>query len=309
MRILRGIIHLSDNEKSSVVTIGNFDGVHRGHQAILQQLKQQAKQNGYQSIVILFEPQPFEFFKPQQAPARINSLREKLTLMNETRIDTVLVLRFDNVLANLDAEQFTKQLLNNGLKSKHVIVGDDFRFGKDRRAGFEELEAFGEKNNFTVEQTKTCEHQGRRISSSWVRELFSVGDFDRVAELLGRPYRMCGRVRHGDKRGRDIGYPTINMALNRIKSPLTGVFVTTTILNDGRSLPGVSNIGTRPVFNGKDTLLETHLFDFDEDLYGQQMQIEFHQHLRGEQKFDSVDELKKQIDLDAQNARKFFVGT
>lgn len=306
MRIIRGLNHLSSlKSPGSVVTIGNFDGVHLGHQSILKQLRAKATDNNLETVVILFEPQPQEFFLGQDAPARLTSLREKLTLLQQQAIDTVLCLRFDQFLAAMTAKQFVQTILVDGLTARHVIVGDDFRFGEGREGGFEELRKFGEQANFEVERTATCELEGQRVSSSWIRQILTEDDFQKAKTLLGRPYCISGRVRHGDKRGRELGYPTLNLDINRLKPVIKGVFVSTVIMDNAR-LPAVSNLGTRPVFDGGSILLESHIFDFNQDVYGKYLSVEFHHKIRGEIKFDSIEALKKQIDLDALNARTYF---
>ncbi len=309
MRIIR---HLAKNNSNlmapSVVTIGNFDGGHLGHQSIFKQVKHKAKEMDCESAVIFFEPQPLEYFKPEVAPTRLSSLREKLVIMQESEIDYVVVLGFNKTLAELSGDNFCKDILLEGLNTKHIIIGDDFRFAKNRSAGFKELKAFGEQHGFTIEQAARCEHEGSRISSTWIRESLTKGDFVLANKLLGRQYSISGRVIHGDKRGRELGFPTINIKLNRRKLPIKGVFVTSTRLENGEIYPSVSNIGIRPVFNGKQTLLETHLLDFSGEIYGQKVQIEFHSRLRDEQKLASIEALKKQIDLDVQNAREFHAG-
>ncbi len=306
MRIVRRLNHLSFLESSPrVVTIGNFDGVHLGHQVILKQLRKKADKNACEAVAILFEPQPQEFFNSDRAPARLTSLREKLLLIEQQGIDIAVCLHFDKKLASLSAKQFVLKLLRDGLSTKHVIVGDDFRFGKGREGGFEDLQRMGKENGFEVDRTETCELEGRRISSSWVRQLLDEGNFAQVKKLLDRPYRISGRVRHGNKRGHQLGFPTLNLAVNRLKPALKGVFVSTVIMDNAR-LPSVSNIGTRPVFDGENILLESHIFDFDQDIYGKHLSVEFHRKIRSEQKFDSSEALIEQIALDVISAREFF---
>ena len=306
MRVIR--IHSNDvikNDRPSVVAIGNFDGVHLGHQSIFNQLNDVKKKYDAQSTVIFFEPQPVEFLKPDIAPARLSSLKEKIALMEQHRIDTAVVLRFDQPLSQMSGEAFCKRILVDGLGTRHVIIGDDFRFAKDRSAGIEELRSMGQQHGFTTEQANRCEYQQQRISSSWVRKALAAGDFTTVSALLGRQYSICGTVIHGDKRGRELGYPTANIKIKRHKPALAGVYITSTLIGDAEPIASVSNFGTRPMFDGDQILLETHLFDYDADLYGQKIQILFHKHLRPEQKLGSLSELKKQIDLDSRNAREF----
>lgn len=305
MRVIRDFSTLKRDDMPSVVTIGNFDGVHRGHQSIFKQINGIAKQCSGRSVVILFEPQPAEFFNPAKAPARLSSMKEKIALMQQHNIDLMLVLRFNRSFAAMDGLEFCQRILVEGLKARHVIIGDDFRFAKDRSAGIDELKQFGLQYDFTVEQANRCEFQNKRISSSWIRTLLADGDFATVSSLLGRNYSVCGRVIHGDKRGRKLGYPTANIRIRRLNPALSGVYVTATRIGTSVPVPSVSNFGTRPMFDGHQLLLETHLLDYQGDLYGQTIDVEFLKHLRPEKKLESLTALKKQIDLDSQNAREF----
>ncbi len=310
MKLIRGIHNLKPSAQGSVVTIGNFDGIHRGHQTVIAELCTQAKRLNLPSVLITFEPHPREFFVPKNTPARLTRLREKLSLLQDTDLDNVLCLRFNRQLADMSAEQFIKALLVDKLKVKHLIVGHDFRFGKDRIGNFAMLEAAAGEFGFSLASLPKVMHhseQGsQRISSTWVRDCLANGDLDTAELLLGRSYSMCGRVVHGDKRGRIIGFPTANIFLHRQVSPLQGVFAVTMRDIAEQPLPGVANIGVRPTFAGSHGLLEVHLFDFQDEIYDQYVTIEFKHKIRDEKRFDSFELLQQQIKLDAQTARGFF---
>ena len=306
MRIIRGLHNLRPEDRGCVATIGNFDGVHVGHRAVFQRLRTRGRELGLPSTVITFEPQPLEYFAPGAAPARLTRLREKLSALQAVGIERVVLLQFGPRLAQMTAQAFVAQLLIDGLGVQFLLVGDDFRFGRGRAGDFALLREIGSVQGFDVEDLHTITHGEERISSTRIREALSRGDLGNARHLLGRPYAICGRVAHGHKRGRTIGYPTANLNRHRRVSPLRGVFA---VMVDGvgeRSLPGVANIGTRPTVNGDHRyLLEVHLFDFSGDIYGRHARVEFRLKLRDEKKFDSFDELRQQIDLDATAAREF----
>lgn len=306
MRIIRGLHNLRPEDRGCVATIGNFDGVHVGHRAVFQRLRTRGRELGLPSTVITFEPQPLEYFAPGAAPARLTRLREKLSALQAVGIERVVLLQFGPRLAQMTAQAFVAQLLIDGLGVQFLLVGDDFRFGRGRAGDFALLREIGSVQGFDVEDLHTITHGEERISSTRIREALSRGDLGNARHLLGRPYAICGRVAHGHKRGRTIGYPTANLNMHRRVSPLRGVFA---VMVDGvgeRSLPGVANIGTRPTVNGDHRyLLEVHLFDFSGDIYGRHARVEFRLKLRDEKKFDSFDELRQQIDLDATAAREF----
>ena len=306
MRVIRGLHNLGLGGGGCVATIGNFDGVHLGHRAVFQRLSAQGRSLGLPTAVITFEPQPMEFFAPERAPARLTRLREKLDALQHCGIERVALLPFGPRLAAMGARDFVRELLVDGLGVRFLLVGDDFRFGHGRQGDYALLEAMGRDYGFAVEDLNTVTHGGERISSTRIREALARGDLGQARHLLGRPYRICGRIGHGDKRGRTIGYPTANINLHRRVSPLRGVYA---VMVDGvadRPWPGVANIGTRPTVTG-DTryLLEVHLFDLSSDLYGRHAQVEFRLKLRDEQRFDSFPALKAQIDRDAAAARAF----
>ncbi len=308
MHLYRGLYNLPPLDAHSVITIGNFDGVHLGHQAILEQVRAHACTDGASSVVLMFEPQPLEFFKGEAAPVRLTRLREKLILLKCFDIDIVVCLTFNQALAGMSAEDFVQQILRDRLKARSVIVGEDFRYGRGRAAGLGELTASGRQVGFDVVAAATRVLGERRISSSWVREALAARDLERVRQLLGRRYALTGRVIHGDRRGRQLGFPTANVSLERHAAPVRGVFASHILMENRPALPAVTNIGDRPVFGGGPVLLETHLLDQDVDLYGRLVTVELHKHLRDEQKFDSIAALKQQITADIQAARKYFSG-
>ena len=308
MQLVRGLHNLRPSHRGCVATIGNFDGVHCGHQGVLARLRERAAQAGLPSCVVIFEPQPREFFAPDTAPARISSLREKLELLREAGIDRVLCLTFNRRLRELSAEQFVHQILVEGLGVKHLEVGDDFRFGKGRTGDFALLVAAGVREGFTVESAATIELHGERVSSTRVREVLAAGDFAEVERLLGRPYCISGRVLHGQKLGRQLGTPTANLQLNRLRPALSGVYLVSTEV-DGKRWPGVANIGLRPsVKSDGRAHLEVHLLDFAGDLYGRRLVVQFHRKLRDEQRFASLEALKSAIDADIAAARAHWQG-
>jgi riboflavin kinase/FMN adenylyltransferase len=292
-----------------VATIGNFDGVHLGHRAVIENLAKHGKRLGVPVVVVLFEPQPREYFQREEAPSRLTRLREKLRALSELPVDRVLLLHFDARLSDLPAEQFIEKVLVERLRVRYLVVGDDFRFGRHRRGNFELLQEFGRRAGYEVADTVSVQVDGQRVSSTLIREALAAGNLDLARRMLGRPYSICGRIRAGARLGRQIGFPTANIALQRKKSPLQGVFAVTMSGINGRQLTGVANVGARPTVRGDAVIqLETHLFDFAGDLYGRLAEVHFHQKLREERRFESVDALTAQIARDAQAARDYFAN-
>ncbi|MBI2994038.1 MAG: bifunctional riboflavin kinase/FAD synthetase [Gammaproteobacteria bacterium] len=305
MQILRHPPQARRGQRGCVATIGNFDGVHLGHQAIIGELARTAAERRIPAIVMTFEPQPLEFFAPETAPSRLTSLREKCQVLARQGVDCVLCLRFTDALARLAPAEFVDRLLVAAMDARHVIVGDDFRFGRNRVGDYRELSELARGRGFEVSETPTCMLGGARVSSSRIRAALLNGDMQAAATLLGRRYSLIGRVVPGDRRGRGLGFPTANIDLERRTPPLRGVFAVRVLGLDDRTRDGVANIGTRPVFGGARMLLETHLFDFDDDLYGRRMEVEFLCKLRDEQRFASTRELQDQIRRDCDAARAF----
>jgi len=309
MQIIRGIHNLRPKHQGCVATIGNFDGVHLGHQAVFRNLIARGHTLGLPGTVVTFEPQPQEYFAPRQAPARLTRLREKLEAIQATGVERVLLLEFNARLAAMPAEAFVERLLVQGLGARFLSVGDDFRFGQGREGDFGLLCESGARHGFTVENMRTFCLAENRVSSTRVREALGRGDLGTAARLLGRPYRLCGRVTHGAKRGRTIGYPTANLDLHRRVSPVHGVYAVRVLGIGAEARPGVANIGYRPTVVGdRRFLLEVHLLDFTGDLYGAYLAVELVHKLREERRFAAFEELRQQIVQDSRQARDLLVG-
>lgn len=298
----------------TVLTIGNFDGVHHGHRSLLVRLKRTATSEQLLPAVLTFEPHPREFFAPESAPARLSTLREKLELIADEGVAATWVCHFNARFAALSAEEFIESLLVDTLRVKHLIIGDDFRFGAGRRGNFALLREAGARHGFTVEAMDCVTIDGQRASSSAVRAALAAGQMDQAARLLGRPYAIDGRVVHGDKIGHQLGFATANIRIKHDKPPLLGVFAVevsgvtgVTELAGGAALKGVANLGFRPSVNQVvQPLLEVHLFDFCGDLYGTHITVRFVHKLRNEMKFPNIDALKAQIALDVESAKDYF---
>lgn len=308
MELIRGIHNLSERHRGCVATIGNFDGVHLGHQAVLGQVSEQAARMHLPSTVITFEPQPLEYFAPEKAPARLTRFREKFEALRRFNVDRLLVLPFNHKLAQLTAAEFIQRVLVDGLQVRYLVVGDDFRFGRGRHGDFAMLQQAGQQFGFDVVNVHSFCVDGQRVSSTRIREALQRGDHAGAETLLGRQYRMSGRVAHGDKIGRQLGYPTANIHIRRKTTPLQGIFVVEVYGLHGEPLNGVASLGTRPTVNGKKMLLEVYLFDFDQNIYGQHLQVGFLHKLRDELRFTSLDALKIQIDRDVEQAKAYFAN-
>lgn len=297
-----------DHYRGCVATIGSFDGVHRGHRAILEQVKKQARAMHLPSVVMVFEPQPSEYFSGEQAPARLMLLRDKVLALRDEGVDHVLCLPFNQRLRSMSEDVFISEVLVKALAVKHLVVGDDFRFGRDRKGDFALLQSVATQSGFALEQTLTVEHGAERISSTRIRRLLQEQDFVLAEELLGRPYSIRGRVVYGQQLGRTLGFPTANVRLNRYRSPLSGVFAVEVLLGEQR-LNGVANIGIRPTVAGLiKPILEVHLLDFDQMIYGLCISVRPLKKLREEKKFSSLDELKRNIARDVEEAKTFFMN-
>ena len=290
----------------TAVAIGNFDGVHRGHGALLGRLGDVAREFSLPPTILTFEPHPREFFSPASAPARLTTLREKLELLAAAGIEQAMVCRFNAAFAALSADQFIERVLVDGLRIRHLIIGDDFRFGKGRSGDFSLLQQAGAAHGFAVEAMGSVTVDGERVSSSGVRAALAAGEMEHAARLLGRPYIIDGQVAHGDKIGRQLGFATANIRIKHNPLPMTGVFAVEVSGLGDQPLPGVANLGIRPTVGGTRPLLEVHLFDFDRDIYGKHISVRFVHKLRTEQRFPNFDALKAQIAADAVAARAFF---
>ncbi|MFC3094721.1 bifunctional riboflavin kinase/FAD synthetase [Alteromonas sediminis] len=302
MELVRGLHNLSPDHAGCVLTIGKFDGVHKGHQAVLLNLREKAKQLKLPAVVMVFEPQPEEVFTPQSAPARLTTLRDKIELLTAQGIERLVVVRFNAAFASQSPETFIHDLLVDKLGVKFLVVGDDFRFGKQRTGDFSMLEQAGKAQGFDVVSTASFRLADCRISSTAIREALHNSDFELAADMLGRPFVFTGKVIHGEKKGRTIGFPTANMRMNRCSTPLKGVFAVRVQVN-GDTYKGVANIGQRPTLNGERMQLEVHIFNFNASLYGQVIRVIPEAKIRPEKKFASFDALKKQIVLDACEAQ------
>lgn len=306
MELIRGIHNLRPRHHGCVATIGNFDGVHLGHQAVLGQLSEKAAELCLPTVVITFEPQPREYFAPATIPPRLTRFREKIKALRRYSVDRVLCVHFDPAFAAMTAQSFIEDLLVSGLGVRYLVVGDDFRFGRGREGNFSMLQTAGEKYGFKVAHMHTFNIDGDRVSSTRIREALGNGDLATAEKLLGRPYRMCGRVAHGDKRGRSIGFPTANIFLHRKATPVQGVFAVEMFGLDTEPVAGIANVGTRPTVDGTLSLLEVNLFDFNQDIYGRYVHVDFLRKIRSERRFESFDALKAQIEKDVLEARAFF---
>lgn len=311
MKVFRGLPH-HDSRRPCALTIGNFDGVHRGHRALLSRVKEAAHRLGVDTTVMTFEPHPREFFAHQsgdesRAPVRVANLRDKLQALAEAGVDRVVVEHFSARFAALSPHSFIKDVLVDGLQVKWLIVGDDFRFGTKRAGDVEMLIEAGKQYGFDVVSLPTVMHEDARISSSAVRSALDTGDFEHAAELLGHPYAISGRVLHGKKLGRTIGFPTLNLRIAHKRPALSGIFVVQVHGLSEHPLPAVASLGVRPTVedNGR-VLLEVHLFDYAAQCYGKLIRVEFLQKLHEEKKYDDLDTLTRAIAADARAARDYF---
>ncbi len=303
MQLVRGIHNIQSEDHGCVLTIGNFDGVHKGHQRVISALVAKAKALNCVAAVLVFEPQPQELFAPDQAPARLCRLRDKYSLLAELGVERLICVNFTQKFASQSAQQFIEHLLVEKLGIKHLIVGDDFHFGKNRVGDFTMLSQMGKQFGFDVTDTASCKMANCRVSSTAIRQALVLDNLNDVENMLGRPYSIIGKVFHGDKRGRQLGFPTANVLLKRRNSPLSGVFAVLVKTLNG-TYTGVANIGARPTVNGKRQQLEVHIFDFNDDLYGQCIEVIIKKKLRQVITFDSLSALTAQIKLDSEQAKQ-----
>jgi len=304
MELVRGLHNLRAEHRGCALTIGTFDGVHLGHAAMIACLREHARRLGVPATLLTFEPTPREYLDPARAPARLTRLRERLPLLARAGVDRCIVLRFDEHLRTVRGVEFIERLLDKRLGARAVTVGHDFRFGFKGEADVTALREAAPAHGFELEVLDPVMVDGERVSSSGVREALAAGDLDRAARWLGRRYTMCGRVIEGERLGRKLGYPTANLRLHRLVSPLTGIFaVRVRGVETAAATAGVASLGTRPTVNGTEPLLEVHVFDFDGDLYGRHLEVEFVRRLRAEHRFESLEALVKQMHEDAKQAR------
>lgn len=305
MELIRGIHNIRDKHKGCVLTIGNFDGVHLGHQSVISGLINDAKTHNLPSTVMVFEPQPQEYFAKDKAPARLTKLRDKLAKFKQLGVERVICINFNAKFAQFDAQQFIINVLVNKLGVKALTVGDDFRFGYKRTGDFAMLERVGAQYDFTVKSTASFRKLACRVSSTAIRQALTEANFEHAEAMLGTRYSMVGKVSHGWKKGRELGFPTANVPLKRQVSPLSGVYCVKVLIAN-KEFFGVANIGVKPTFNGSRSLLEAHLFNTDQDLYGQIIEVEPVYKLRDEKKFDSFTDLTAQIAKDVDLAKAYF---
>ena len=306
MKFIRGIYNLREQHRGCVLAIGNFDGVHRGHQSLLARLCEEGQRLGLPVMVMLFEPQPLELFAADAAPARLTRLHEKVRYLEQAGVDTVLCVRFDKYFADKTAQSFIADLLVDKLDVRFLVVGDDFRFGAGRQGDFLLLQEAGQKYGFEVINARTFCDNGKRISSTAVRQALANDDLALAETLLGHPFSITGRVVHGDALGRTIGFPTANLPLRRTVCPVKGVYAVQVLGIGEHPLPGVANIGTRPTVSGLRQRLEVHVLDVAMDLYGRHIEVVLCKKIRNEQRFASLDALKEQIAKDVVTAREYF---
>jgi riboflavin kinase / FMN adenylyltransferase len=306
VELIRGIHNLRPRHRGCVATIGNYDGVHLGHQAVLQALAQESLRFEVPSLVMTFEPTSREFFTPESAPPRIQALLERAGDLWRYGAGRVLCVRFDRRFASIEAERFIDEILVAGLGVRYVVVGDDFRFGAKRRGDFAMLAQAGQRKGFEVTHLPTVLQDGERVSSSRVRAALAAGDMALAQRLMGRPYRVAGRVVGGRRLGRSLGVPTANLPMRRRRAIRQGIYVAEVDLDSAQAIPAVISIGVRPTISPGECVLEAHLLDFDQDLYGKRIEVRPLKYLRPEAKFESLDALREQMTDDIRQARSHF---
>ena len=305
MKLIRGQHNFSGSSPGgSAVTIGSFDGVHRGHREVLAHLKREADLRGLSTTVVTFEPLPGEFLFPDKAPPRLMTFREKFRALESLGIDNLMCLKFNDALRAMSPREFVERIFIDGLSARYIAFGDDFRFGKQRAGDFAFTQRLADELGYEVVPTSTFDLEGERVSSTRIRSALLDANFVQATVLLGRPFKLSGKVLKGKQLGRQIGAPTANIALKRVKSPLHGVYAVRVSGAGLKNAPGVANVGVRPtVADGMLANLEVHLFDFARDIYGERLEVEFMTKLRDEKKFDSLDALKAAIASDQEAAQ------
>jgi riboflavin kinase/FMN adenylyltransferase len=308
MDFVRGLHNLRPRHRGCALTIGAFDGVHRGHHEMICVLRERARELALPSVVLSFEPTPREFFNKDAPPARLTRFRERFEALAAAGVDRFVCLRFDEQMRQMTPEHFIDRILVDALDVRHIVVGDDFRFARGNEGNAATLRAASPSHSFAVTQVPPYEVDGKRVSSSLIRGVLETGDMQLAAKYLGRPYRITGKVIAGQRLGRNLGYPTANLRLHRRATPVAGVFAVRVSGAGLVNAPGVANLGTRPAVNGKELLLEAHVFDYVGDLYRRYVHVDFIERLRDELWFASLDELVEQIDKDAAQARRILGG-
>jgi riboflavin kinase/FMN adenylyltransferase len=311
MQVIRGLHNCRKEHQSGVITIGNFDGLHLGHQKILEQLNAEANRLNTHRCLMTFEPLPREYFAKNSTATRLMNRSEKIRVLkgfdSTIRPDFLLFLNFNRALASMPASEFIEKILIDKLKVKSVIVGDDFRFGCDRQGDFSMLRSYGELHDFSVISIESHLIENQRASSSLIRKALINDHLASADRMLGRTYTICGHVAHGEKRGRTIGFPTANIHLKRAETPLHGVYSVTMHSPKYGDVAGIANLGRRPTVDGTHVQLEVHLFDFDESLYGEHICVSFQNKIRDEKKFESFEDLKQQIQIDCKEAKNLLL--
>ena len=305
MRLVRHIrdIPFPELERGSVVTIGAYDGLHLGHEQLLARVNAAAADRGLPSVVMSFEPTPKEYFSSSNPPARLMRFREKFEALADHGIDLFYCPRFDDRMRDIGADDFIRRILVHGLGARHIVIGDDFRFAARREGTLQHLQRAGGALDYSIEQVPSVVVDGVRVSSTAIREALADGELPVATALLGRPYRMSGKVVMGEKIGRTLGYPTANVDLRRKQSAVMGIFAVRVHGLPGGARDAVASVGSRPTFNGTKPLLEVHIFDFEDDIYGKYIHVDFIARLRGQVKYDQVEELVAQMHRDADNAK------
>jgi len=310
MRLVRHLNDLPYDQlaNGSVVTIGSYDGLHLGHVALLDRVKEASRRLGLPSIVMSFEPTPKEFFAANSPPARLMRFREKFEALQKSDIDIFYCPRFDAQMRGIAADDFIRRILVHGLDAKHIVIGDDFQFARRREGTLEHLQRASHALEYAIEQVPSVIVDGVRASSTAIRDALWDGEMQHATALLGRPYRMSGKIVRGEKVGRSLGYPTANVDLRRRQSAVMGIFAVRVQGLNGRILDAVASVGSRPTFGGTKPILEVHIFDFDEDIYGRYIHVDFVARLRGQEKYDRVEDLVAQMHRDADNARSILAA-
>jgi len=307
MELIRGLHNLRPRHRGCVATIGAFDGVHLGHQAVIRHLLEKAGELDLPSTIMVFEPLPREYFSPIKAPARIMSFWEKCRALEALGVDRLLRIRFNEQLREMSAQQFVDKVLVDGLGVRYVVLGDDFRFGSDRQGDYQFIQAQGELHGYQAGPTPTFSLDGERVSSTRIREALEAADFEQAERLLGRPYSISGKVIYGRQLGQTIGTPTANLELRRLRAPLSGVYAVEVSGGGLQMATGVANVGVRPTVDESiKANLEVHLLDREIELYGQHIEVTFRHKLREEMKFSSVEELRENIARDIDDTRAWF---
>jgi riboflavin kinase/FMN adenylyltransferase len=306
VKLIRSYNNFPTAFTNSVLTIGNFDGVHKGHKKVIQRVKELAQLKDIRSLIMVFEPTAKEFFMGAKAPARLMRWRDRYMAIQKTGCDGLVQLKFNHALSTLSADDFVKEILVDAMNINYLVVGDDFRYGYQRSGNFQHLLECSKKFGFVVEDTQTLMQKSERVSSTAIRNALADGDIEYASDLLGYAYHMSGRVIHGNKLGRELGFPTMNIPIERQISPLHGIYAVHVHGLVKTPLQAIASIGTRPAVNGSEWLLEVHVLDYSDEHYGQRIDVEFLQFIRPELNFPNLEDLKTQMHKDLEQVRNFF---